>query len=195
MRLTEERWLPISEYSYGYFVSNFGRVKKVFTRRIGSHVVGFSHILRPFTNGKYQIVKPRHKDKRFYLHRLVAMKFLPVPERYEGMTPDELEVDHIDGDISNNRADNLRWCTSRENANFPLHRQNVSTARKGKAAWNKGLSGVRYKAVVLLGGNDRFFESPRLAARITGVPLHAVYASAYHERSTANGLQFRYVNN
>lgn len=194
MKLTEERWLPISDYHFGYFISNFGRVKRVFTRRVRNRVVGFSRILAPKTNGKYHIVKPRQSDKRFYLHRLVAMRFVPVPERYKGMPLDKLEVDHVDGNISNNRADNLRWCLPAENANYPLRRQNISLARRGKAAWNKGLSGFKHKAVILLGVEGGCFESPKQAARVTGVPLANVYASAYHHRATSNGLKFRYVN-
>ena len=194
MRYTEEEiWLPITDYSFGYFVSNFGRVMRVFTRRVGNHVIGVQRILRLQTNGRYSVVKPRKQDKRYYLHRLVAAKFVPVPERYEGIPKDQLNVDHIDGCIENNRADNLRWCLPVENANYPLHRQNLSIARKGKAAWNKGLSGMKHKAVVLLGSEGGFFESPKKAATATGVPLYSVYSSAYLQRSTANGLKFRYV--
>ena len=193
-KITEERWLPISDYSFGYFVSNLGRVKKVFTQRVGSHVVGFSHVLAANTNGKYHICKPRQRDKRYYLHRLVAMKFVPVPERYEGIPLDKLEVDHIDGNVANNRADNLRWCLPSENANYPLHRQNISLARKGKPAWNKGHVGKQNKAVILLGVDGAIFDSPKQAARVTGVPLANVYASAYHHRTTSNGLRFRYIN-
>ena len=192
--IREERWLPIEDYSFGYFISNFGRIKRVFTRRVRNHVVGFHYILRPGTNGRYYVVKPRKQDKRYYLHRLVAAKFVPVPDRYEGIPLDQLNVDHIDGCIDNNRADNLRWCLPVENANFPLHRQNLSIARKGKAAWNKGLSGIKHKAVVLLGGEGGFFESPKVAARTTGTPLYNVYASCYKRRATANGLHFRYIN-
>lgn len=194
MRYTEEEiWLPITDYSFGYFVSNFGRVMRVFTRRVGNHVIGVQRILRLQTNGRYSVVKPRKRWKRYYLHRLVAMKFIPVPERYEGMPLDRLEIDHIDGDISNNRADNLRWCLSSENANFPLHRQNLSIACKGHTPWNKGLVGVKGKAIRLLGDYDGIFDSPKKAATATGVPLYNVYASAHLRRSTADGLQFRYV--
>lgn len=195
MRYTEEEiWLPITDYSFGYFISNFGRIKRVFTRRVRNHVVGFHYILRPGTNGRYYVVKPRKQDKRYYLHRLVAAKFVPVPERYEGIPLDQLHVDHIDGNLKNNRADNLRWCLPVENANYPLHRQNLSIARKGKKAWNKGQSGLKRKAVILLGGEGGFFETPKVAARVTGTPLHNVYASAYLHRTTANGLRFRYIN-
>lgn len=48
------------------------------------------------------------KVKTFLVARLVAMTFLPVPYG-------KLTVNHIDGDTTNNRADNLEWVTSSEN--------------------------------------------------------------------------------
>lgn len=43
-----------------------------------------------------------------YVHRLVAMAFIPCDDSRE-------LVDHIDGNKKNNRADNLRWVTAAEN--------------------------------------------------------------------------------
>ena len=37
-----------------------------------------------------------------YIHRLVATHFVPNPNKYK-------YVEHIDGDLKNNNADNLRW--------------------------------------------------------------------------------------
>ena len=46
----------------------------------------------------------------FYLHRLLALQFLP--------NPNELcDVDHIDIDSLNNSLDNLRWASQRTNMN------------------------------------------------------------------------------
>lgn len=43
-----------------------------------------------------------------YIHRLVATHFLENPL-------DKKEINHKDGDKSNNRLTNLEWCTSKEN--------------------------------------------------------------------------------
>ena len=46
------------------------------------------------------------KKKCIYIHRLVALTYIPLPESEE-----ELTVDHIDRNKTNNAVSNLRWVT------------------------------------------------------------------------------------
>lgn len=175
----------------GYYVSNLGRIKRTFSLRKGNKTVGVTRYLKAGSNGCYQVFS---RGKRWYVHRLVAVAFVPIPTKYDGISIDKLHVDHANGIYDDNRAENLRWCTSSENANFPLHKQNISAGRRGKPSWKKGLFGVKHKNIMLIAnGTCYFFENAKAAASATGVPLYNVYASAYNKRDTTNGMKFRYV--
>ena len=48
--------------------------------------------------------------KTYYVHRLLAITYIENPENKK-------EIDHIDGNPSNNSLENLRWATHKENLN------------------------------------------------------------------------------
>jgi hypothetical protein len=69
-------------------------------------------ILTPIVNNNGYCYVKLSRDggcKSKSLHRLVASNFLPNPYN-------KPEVNHIDGDKTNNKANNLEWCTSSENS-------------------------------------------------------------------------------
>ena len=109
-----ETWKVIEDCP-NYLVSNKARV-------FSTHNNG--RILSPSNKRGYKIFGLR-KDgeyKMVYLHRLVATAF--VLNEY-----DKPEVDHIDGDKSNNHPANLRWVTSGENS------RGYNAPRKGKSKY------------------------------------------------------------
>ena len=62
-------------------------------------------------NGYVCIKLYLHGSKKMlstFVHRLVAQTFVDNPNNYD-------EVNHIDGNKINNHADNLEWCTHKQN--------------------------------------------------------------------------------
>jgi hypothetical protein len=57
------------------------------------------------------------KTYREYVHRIIAMAFLEIPEKYASLnlTVEMLEVNHKDGNKGNNALYNLEWSTGTDN--------------------------------------------------------------------------------
>lgn len=78
------------------------------------------------TKGYYYLnLRINNKTIRFLLHRLIAKLFIPNPDN-------KPFIDHINGCKTDNKVENLRWCTYSENNNNPItkERQSKVTNRK-----------------------------------------------------------------
>ena len=86
----------------------------------------------PTQKGYYRIVLQTSKGRKtFQVHRLVLETFNPI----EGC--EKLEVNHIDGDKSNNSLNNLEWCSGSFNIRHSLKTGLREPARGEKIASNK----------------------------------------------------------
>lgn len=66
---------------------------------------------------KYVFLYDGHSNRKcMFVHRLVAMAFLKNPDNLP-------QINHKDEDTSNNRVDNLEWCTSEYNSNYGNHKE------------------------------------------------------------------------
>lgn len=128
-----EVWKDIDGYEGLYQISNLGRVKSL--KKWDVNLRDYreeERMMSPTDNGHgYLIVclrKNTHR-KNFYVHRLVASAFL---ENRDGCDV----VDHIDHDRKNNKADNLEWCTQKENvirsSDRMRHRRSITHTNTGE---------------------------------------------------------------
>lgn len=126
-----------------------GKVHHKFTGRVLTHI--------PNGTGYFCVcLRTGGKSRRMYVHRLVAMTF-------HGCDNTKLEVNHIDGNRSNNKADNLEWCTRSENH---FHRYRV-LGRSGVNTGKIGNLNGKSKNVIakcIATGSELAYESMNLAA-------------------------------
>lgn len=95
-----EYWRQIPSFPM-YSASNYGRIRNDKTGRI-------LHMY-PNPRGYLMLTLSKCGEQRsISVHRLIAETFLGGPH------PD-LDVNHIDGDKTNNCIENLEWCTRLEN--------------------------------------------------------------------------------
>ncbi len=100
---TEERWLPVVDYQGRYEVSDRGRIRSFVRRREGK-------LLACARSHGYPAVVLSGDDgcAAKLVHRLVAEAFI-------GPAPGGHDVDHIDGNRGNPRAENLEYVSRSEN--------------------------------------------------------------------------------
>lgn len=112
--MKNEVWKDIPNYEGLYQVSNFGNIKSLTRKRIDRNQILQERLLTKRTkeNG-YQIITlcKESKEKKCYVHRLVAQAFIPNPNNLP-------EINHKDENKLNNNVNNLEWCTRIYNANY-----------------------------------------------------------------------------
>jgi DNA-binding transcriptional regulator YiaG len=107
----KEIWKDISNYEGLYQVSSYGRIRSLdHIDRLGRLKKSCVLSLRGHSSG-YKLVNLYRNSKRrsYRIHRLVAQTFIPNHNNLP-------EVNHKDGNKSNNFIDNLEWVTSKENS-------------------------------------------------------------------------------
>jgi hypothetical protein len=160
-----EQWKIIEDYP-NYEVSNYGKIRNINTGLI---------LKTNYDYKGYEFVILSHRgiQKTIKVHKLVADAFV---DKYY----DNLEVTHLDGDRSNNRADNLDWWKRRD-----VHR------RSYRLHGRKQLH--RMRSIVLIETGE-IFESITQASDILGISKYSI-SRVLNRRSrcTKEGYHFEEV--
>ena len=112
-----EEWRDVVGFEGFYQISNYGRVKSL--DRMQTVIWNGKEVLKPIKgriiaqskqNGGYMMANLSASSRRreMTIHRMVAMAFIDNPQHLK-------EVNHKDGDKSNNAVWNLEWCDRSEN--------------------------------------------------------------------------------
>lgn len=159
-----EEWRDVQGYEGLYQVSDQGRVRNVRRGRIlKPHIVGAGYAQTTLSD--------RGSRRYLLIHRLVAQAFIPNPES-------KPQINHKNGIKTDNRVENLEWCTLSENL---LHRHRVLHQQGGCP-----------KQVVCL-ENGRTYPSIKDAAQALGVGRVSVLRVCWgQQKATRNKLHFKF---
>lgn len=108
-----EEWKPIKDFEGLYEVSNYGRIKSL-AKMVRPNRGGYLHKERVMTSNckkhRYKRITLKHNGNKTcrYVHRLVAIAFIPNPDNKE-------TINHKNGFRKDNFVNNLEWATQAEN--------------------------------------------------------------------------------
>lgn len=124
----KEIWRDVKKYEGKYQISSFGRVRSLPRKSWNGYTYweqpGRILKLSMLKNGYKSVCLYRdNKPKKFLVHRLVAEAFISNPNNYP-------QVNHKDENRSNNKMENLEWCTAMYNAHYGNHMRKLTAARR-----------------------------------------------------------------
>lgn len=188
----EEIWKDIKGFEGRYQISTLGRVKSL-QRTVkagkGTRIID-ECILVPhyFLNG-YQRVSLRKHPKRYWynVHRLVAESFIANPNNYK-------IVNHIDSNPSNNRIDNLEWCTQSYNV---IHSYKSGKAKATAGCFKKGSIPHNRRKVNQYTKDKQFIRSYisiREASNLTNINEGAIQNCLLKITKSSGGFIWEYAD-
>lgn len=165
----KEIFKPVIGYEGLYEVSNLGRIYSFYKQKF----------IHPRSNGRGYLQVELTKDKKqkmHFIHRLVAIAFLPNPEKLP-------QVNHKDENKENNCIDNLEWCTSKYNMSYGTRTERAVAHYK--------------KTVMQLDTDDnviQIYDSVADAERMNGFNHSNIVNVCNGKHKTAYGFKWKYVN-
>jgi hypothetical protein len=178
-----EIWQNIKGFENLYKISTYGRIKSLGNGKSTNSQTKNERILKTnFSKTGYEKAKLFKDGKRHYfsVHRLVALTFLSNDFNKK-------EVNHKDGNKSNNNISNLEWVTSSENQ---LH-----AFKNGLQKSKMGKDHVQSKSILqydLNGNLIRKFESINQVKRELGFNSFGIIKCCKKEKKYNTAYKFKW---
>jgi hypothetical protein len=152
-----------------YSVSSYGRVRNDSTGKILKSKIDKEYLRAElWKNGK---------NKFYYVHRLVAMAFIPNDDPLH-----KTQVNHKNENKTNNTVENLEWCTPEYNINYGTRNERVGESNM--------------KQVIAIDKNGEivgYYESTLAVEKYTGISQGSISRYCTGKlKWTKTGLTFRY---
>ena len=199
INLPNEIWKDVCD---GYKVSNYGRVLSLAKTTIRGRKYDKILSASKKDNGYYTVSINGNNE---YVHRLVAKAFIDNPNNLN-------EINHKDEDKSNNRVDNLEWCT-KEVINIYDSAIRAAIAVSGKNGcilmcckrikyntykgfiWrfiddNDYFIKCKSKIIKIYNGTETIYNSVSEAAIKNNISASAIYNCLYGKSKTCGGYEW-----
>lgn len=182
-------------YVMGYKVSNYGRVLSLAKTTIRGRKYDKILSASKKDNGYYTVSINGNNE---YVHRLVAKAFIDNPNNFN-------EINHKDEDKSNNKVDNLEWCTKSYNVSYskslkikqidPITKEVIniydSAIRAAIAVSGKnGCILMCCKRIKIYNDTETIYNSVSEAAIKNNISASAIYNCLYGKSKTCGGYEW-----
>jgi len=179
----DETWKAIEDYEGIYEVSDVGRVRVIVKRHsVSPHVLNPSSDRYGYKRVNLQVNSIR---KGFAVHRLVAGAFI-------GYCPKDMEVNHKDGDKTNNHIGNLEYTTHVENIRHSF--RELGRARTVPRGEDAGMAKLTYGKVteikdMLIGGYSHRHIAVQFDVSYVAIGCIARGKTWTHHKNNKDGWQ------
>lgn len=188
--MQNEIWRDINGYIGFYQVSSFGNVRSLdrYITKTNVHGCEYSILIKSkilkqkkAKNGYLSVMlyDKNHNRKTILVHRLVASAFI-------SNDMDCPQINHIDGDKTNNNVENLEWCTASYNSK---HAFQNGLASSNSYVLNKKVFQIDKHTNQII----NIFDSISDAARKCNLHNQLISFVCSHKRKTSGGFIWEYA--